>query len=112
MKYPKIPKAFLKTEVELIVTSSETTMTGSPEILLKKKVMCNYQSANEKNSTEFERNTGVKAVIIVSGNIFKSDDVIPCGGSAVMNGVSHQIMNISLVRNPDGTINFTKITTR
>lgn len=113
MKYPKIPNIFLNTDVDLTVTSSKTSMTGSPEVMLSKKFKCNYQSANEKNSSEFERGTGVTAVIIISGNIFKSDiNNLPCGGSAVVKGVKHTITNISLVRNPDGTVNFTRIITK
>ena len=112
MRYPKIPNIFLNVDVDLTVTSNKTSMTGSPEVILKKKFKCNYQSANDKNSSDFERGTGVTAVIIISGNIFKNDTNQSCGGSAVVMGVKHTITNISLVRNPDGTVNYTRITTK
>lgn len=112
MKYPKIPNIFLNTDVDLTVTSSKTGTNGKAEVILQKKFKCNYQSANEKNSSDYERSTGVTAVIIISGNIFKSDVNLSCGGSAVVKGVKHTITNISLVRNPDGTVNFTKVLTK
>ena len=55
MKYPKIPKAFLKTEVELTIKSDETGTDGKAITLLHKKFKCNYQSVNTKNSSDLER---------------------------------------------------------
>ena len=49
MIYPKIPKAFLKTEVELTIKSDETGTDGKAITLLHKKFKCNYQSVNTKN---------------------------------------------------------------
>lgn len=112
MKYPNIPKAFLKTEVELTITSDKTGTNGEAFQILHGKYKCNYQSVNIHNSSDFERSRGVSAVILINGNIFKSDKNEGCGGVALVYGDKHQIVEISLVRNPDGTVNHTRITTR
>lgn len=112
MIYPKIPKAFLKTEVELTIKSDETGTDGKAITLLHKKFKCNYQSVNTKNSSDLERSAGIQAVIYIDGNIFKSDKNEGCGGTAIIYGVKHNIIDISLERNPDGTVNYTRITAK
>ena len=112
MKYPKIPKAFLKTDVELTITSDKTGTNGKAGVVLHGKFKCNYQSVNTKNSTEVERSKGISSVILIDGNIFKSDKNEGAGGVASIYGIKHNIVEISLVRNPDGTVNYTRITTK
>lgn len=111
MRFPNFPNSLFKTDVEVVIYSDETSMTGKPVEILNKKFECNYQSVNIKNSSELERSRGVNAVILIKGNIFKNDN-LSCGGYVKAFGIKADIVDVSLVRNPDGTVNYTRITTK
>lgn len=109
MKYPKIPRTFLKTAVRVVIQSDETSMTGKPITVLDRVFQCNYQSVSVKNTTELERSRGVNAVLLIDEAI---DDRKFKTGFVVIEGSKAAIDTISIARNADGTAHHTRITTK
>ena len=113
MKYPKILNCFFKTKIQLTVYSDETDISSRPITIISNQTYnCNYQSASSKNSSNLERSKNIKAVIMIKDNIFKNVEQNWNGGYIIFDNEKSEIETITLVRNPDGTVNYTRITTK
>jgi len=108
MKYPcLVPLQYCKTDVIINIELEDTEIDGSP-----KKVTyegkCNYQDSGK---TIF---TAEKRTVQVNGTVLIPKDIAPdipniTKGNVIINGEKRDIASGNKCRNPDGTVNFTKI---
>ena len=109
MKYPcLIPKRQCKTQIKLTLYEEGLSETGSPIIFATLDTTCNYQdSAKTVLSAD-------KKLIQLSGVALFTNDICPelptlSGGTAIIYGVERTIFRGTKARNPDGTVNYTKL---
>lgn len=109
MKYPcLIQKRFCQTEIEVEIEQEGVTKYGEPLPAFVWKGTCNWQ---EKAKTVL---TAEKKLIQLSGCALIPGDIAPAlptisGGTVVISGEKRRIQEGSRARNPDGTVNYTRL---
>lgn len=109
MKYPcLVPKQLCKTDIDIVLYSEDIDENGSPIIVLKDKLKCNYQDKSKQILTP------QKQLITISGTALLPGDIAPelatiSGGKVIVYGVERNIYQGTKARNPDGTVNYTKV---
>ena len=109
MKYPKlVPNSICKTTATLIIDSEEISEDGEPIKAFEFTGKCNYQDKS------FTKLTAQKQLITLSGCALFNGDIAPnlaniTGGDIIINGEKRNIYQGEKCRNPDGTVNYTRI---
>ena len=109
MKYPcLIQKRFCKTDIEVRVNREGRKKYGEPLEQVQWSGKCNYQD-NGKTVL-----TAEKQLIQLSGCALIPGDIAPelpslSGGELIVNGVKRRIYEGTKARNPDGTVNYTRL---
>ena len=109
MKYPcLIDKRFCKTSVSVVIEQEGVDKYGEPLQTFTWEGKCNYQ---DKGKTVL---TAEKKLIQLSGCALIPGDIAPdlptlSGGTVTVNGVKRRLYEGSKVRNPDGTVNHTRL---
>ena len=109
MKYPcLIPKQFCKTEIKVEIAKEGLDKYGEPLEPVIWSGMCNYQ---DKGRTIL---TADKKLIKLSGTALVPGDIAPelpliTGGIIIVFGEQRKIYQGTKARNPDGSVNYTKI---
>lgn len=109
MKYPQLVlPQFCKTPVTVILYQEGVSEDGEPLSTLKAELKCNYQDGVKTILTE------QKKLVQITGSAYFVGDIAPnlptlSGGTAVIFGVDRRIANSRKARNPDGTVNYTKL---
>lgn len=109
MKYPcLIPKQFCKTDIEAKLSREELNVYGEPLEPVLWSGKCNYQ---DKGKTVL---TAEKKLIQLSGCALIPGDIAPelpvlCGGTIKIYGEERRIYEGTKARNPDGTVNYTRL---
>lgn len=107
MRYPGlVPKSVCTTPVKLHITDG-ITESGAPNETGVIDCMCNWQETAKTVLTADKR------LVTLSGSALFSGDVAPeypvINGKLVVGGVSHTIHSTNKARNPDGTVNYTRL---
>ncbi len=109
MKYPNlVPDCVCTTDISVKIYSEEISEEGAPIIAFEADLKCNYQdSAKTVLTTE-------KKLVQIAGTAMFNGDIAPdvpalSGGEVVVFGVTRQIIRGVKSRNPDGTVNFTRL---
>ena len=109
MKYPElVPDRVCKTPVSICIEAEGITEDGAPMAALKADLKCNYQ---DKAKTIL---TAEKKLIEITGTALFNGDIAPdlpviSGGSITIFGEKRRIASGMKARNPDGTVNYTKL---
>lgn len=109
MKFPSlVDKHFCKTPVTVTVFKEGLGEDGEPLEALKITALCNYQ---DKAKTVI---TADKQVIQLTAQAYFIGDIVPdmpvlSGGEVIINGVKRQIYQGEKARNPDGSVNYTRL---
>lgn len=110
MKYPcLVNKRMCKTEVEITIYGEGLSKTGSPVILLDGiKKTCNYQDKSKTIFTKEKKEVTITGIALFPGDIAPNVEELSSGIVSVF-GVEREIAQGTKARNPDGTVNYTKL---
>lgn len=109
MKYPcLVLKSVCKTPVTVRIFSEGISEDGEPIAALDKALMCNYQ---DKAKTVI---TADKTLVQLSAQAFFIGDIAPSlavisNGEVEIYGQTRRIYQGEKARNPDGTVNYTRL---
>ena len=109
MKYPcLVPDRLCNTDIHVQIEGENLTEDGGPEILLDGDFRCNYQDSARRVLTAEQKIVQISGTALFPGDIAPDIPAIT-GGSATVFGVSRRILSGTKARNPDGTVNYTKL---
>lgn len=109
MKYPcLILKSVCKTPITVTVYGEEITEDGEPVAVSSLDLVCNYQ---DKAKTVI---TADKTSVKLSGQCYFIGDIAPgipviSNGEVTIFGEKRRIYQGEKARNPDGTVNYTRL---
>lgn len=109
MKYPcLVRKKDCRVPVHVTIESEGLTEDGGPEILFSADLLCNYQDRAKRVLTDEQK------LVLISGSALFPGDVAPGvpelpGGTLTVFGVPRRIEQGMKARNPDGTVNYTRL---
>jgi hypothetical protein len=111
-KWPQlILPQFCTTEIEVVVESEDLNENGTPKQLLSWKGKCNYQDKSKRVWSAEKELTEVSGTCLIPGDIAPDMLVIPSGTVAIY-GVKRELVIGTKARNPDGTVNYTRLELR
>lgn len=109
MKYPQIvPNMVCTTPVHLILNGEDLNRYGQPMEVLNLDTTCNYQCTSQRTIEDKQIVIKTVATLLFNGDIVPELEEIT-SGTAEISGEVRQIEKGSKVRNPDGTVNYTRI---
>ena len=109
MKYPNlIRKQDCKIPIKVSIDREGISKDGEPLKALEINLMCNYQESAKTILTD------EKKKVVISGTAFFSGDIAPnipsiSGGTVTVFGEKRRIARGMKARNPDGTVNYTRL---
>ena len=109
MKYPKlVPERLCKVPIKVHLESEEISNLGESSKVLDLDLLCNYQ---DKAKTIF---TAEQKIVTIAGSAMFDGDIAPdfailSGGTVEIFGVIRKIEQGMKARNPDGTVNYTRL---
>jgi len=107
VKWPKLVH-IAKTDIHVTIDAEDINEFGERETLLDDDFLCNYQSSAEVKYTSDKEAVTLSAVALIDGDICPSIPEITSGKVRVF-GASRTIYRGSKCRNPDGTVNYTRL---
>ncbi len=107
MGYPSLVR-ICKTPITVTLYSEEITEDGSVQIGAELDTLCNFQSGGKTYDTK------EKHEVRLAGRAYFPGDIAPelaelSSGEAVIFGVTRRIISGEKARNPDGTVNYTRL---
>ena len=114
MKYPGLVRpAQCKVPIRVTIEAEEIDEDGAPVAAFETDLTCNYQSSAKKVPIR-QNDSGQKEYVQISGVALFNGDIAPdlsdiSSGSVVIFGETRQIAQGSKARNPDGTVNYTRL---
>ena len=109
MKYPSlVPNRWCRTPIHIVINQEGISEDGEPLKALEIDTMCNYQDKAKKVLTEQQQLIEIEGTALINGDIAPSLASIS-NGTVVVNGVERRIFRGTKARNPDGTVNYTKL---
>ena len=109
MKYPKlVPDRVCKIPVHVRIYAEGISEDGEPITAFEDDLMCNYQD-NAKTIL-----TAEQKLVQLGGSALFNGDIAPgmatlSGGEVTLFGVERRIYQGFKCRNPDGTVNYTRL---
>ena len=109
MKYPcLVKKSMCKTEISASIAPEGTGNYGTPLEAVSWSGKCYYQESAKTVLTE------QKKIIQVTGTVLMPGDIVPSmptisGGTVIILGATRRIALGVKARNPDGTVNYTRL---
>jgi hypothetical protein len=109
LKYPcLVPKRLCRTPVIVEIEQEGLNKYGEPNKSVVIKEMCNYQDSGQTILT------AEKKLIQLSGTVLFTGDIAPeipniTGGTVTVNGSLRRIFKGQKARNPDGSVNYTRL---
>ena len=109
MKYPcLIPKRLCRTDIVCKFDQEGLNKYGEPLETITYYGKCNYQDKAKRVMTNEQKIVQVTGSALVCGDIAPDVPVISCGVATVC-GVERAIVSGEKARNPDGTVNYTRL---
>lgn len=109
MKYPcLVPEKLCKTPIHVRIDQEGVSEDGEPLRAFETDLLCNYQD-NAKTVLTAERK-----LVQLSGTALFHGDIAPnlptlSGGTVTVYGIKRRIFQGMKARNPDGTVNYTRL---
>ena len=109
MKYPcLIPKRLCKVPVHICIESEELTEDGGPIFLYKGETLCNYQDSAKRVLTDQQKVVEISGTILIPGDLVPNVPAIT-GGKVRIFDADRRIVQGTKSRNPDGSVNYTRL---
>lgn len=109
MKYPcLIQKALCKTDIDVEVKAEGIDKYGDPLEATKWNGKCNYQDSAKTVLTAEKTLIQLSGCALIPGDIAPSLPTLS-GGTVIVHGVKRTIFKGTKARNPDGTVNYTRL---
>lgn len=106
MKYPcLVPKRMCKTDIKVMFESG-FDMRGLPKYTVIFDGKCNYQEQQKEVLDKERKLIMLQAVALFPGNIATDEEI---SGFCEVCGIKRKIYSASRARNPDGTVNYTRL---
>lgn len=107
MKYPKlVPHKICHTDIEIHLEGRKLTMGGTAEEIAVLRRKCNYQE-KQKHTLDAERRlVTIEATALFDGDIASIEEL---RGYCIVNGLKRRIYRAARGRNPDGSVNYTRL---
>ncbi|SHK38049.1 hypothetical protein SAMN02745248_02407 [Hathewaya proteolytica DSM 3090] len=109
MKFPcLVPKKFCKTPIQIKIYQDGLSEDGGPLEALSISTLCNYQDKAKKVLTAEQQLIQIEGTALIPGDIASSLPTLS-NGTVIVNGVNRNIYRGEKARNPDGTVNYTRL---
>lgn len=109
MKYPKlVPPSVCKTKIMVTINRDEIGEYGESEVQQVGSFYCNYQATSKRIYTSDTSYIQLSGIALLDGDAFDMGSN-PSDGEAVITGRTFRIHSVSKMRNPDGSVNYTKV---
>lgn len=109
MKYPcLVPKKFCKTLIKVTIFQEGISEDGEPLKAIEIDIKCNYQDKAKTVLTAEQKLVRVEGTALIPGDIAPGISSISSGEVNVF-GIKRSIYKGEKARNPDGTVNYTKL---
>lgn len=112
MNYPcLILKSYCTTDAHVVLKGCEIQEDGTLLTELDQSILCNYQDQSKIIITADKQSINVSGTALFPGDIAPNIAVISTGTVSI-NDFEREIAQGSKLRNPDGTVNHTRIDLR
>lgn len=108
MKYPKLVPDKVCTTPIIVYRESGLNRDGSPKRTVIFEGKCNYSEKSTQRMTADKQIITLNAVALFNGDIAPDADTIE-GDVEVLSGIHRRIYASQKNRNPDGTVNYTRL---
>lgn len=109
MVWPElVPEFMCTTEIHVLIYGEELGEEGQPIPLVDADLTCNYQDKAKRILTSEQKIVQITGSALFHGDIAPDVPVIS-GGKATIFGVDRRIASGEKARNPDGSVNFTRL---
>ena len=109
MIYPKLVRSFTEsTAISVKVIAEGLDEDGAPITAATYSGSCNYQDVAKRVVTSDKVEVELTGVAYFDGDIM-SDLAVISGGKVTVNGETRTIVQGMKARNPDGTVNYTRL---
>lgn len=109
MKFPSlVRKGFCETPVHVELYGEGLTEDGAPETVFEADLLCNWQDAAKTVLTKEQKSVVLVGSALFTGDICPALPVIS-GGTVTAFGEKRVIAKGAKARNPDGTVNYTRL---
>lgn len=103
-----VPKALCKTEVFVQLYREEIDEDGAPLGALSVNAVCNWQDSAKTVRTDQTHFVQLSGVALFPGDLCPALAAISAG-TVTVHGVERNILRGTKARNPDGTVNYTRL---
>lgn len=109
MRWPVlVPRALCKTPIRVTLHREGIDEDGAPAAALTVETVCNWQDSAKTVRTDQEHFVELAGVALFPGDLCPSLAAIS-GGDVTVFGEKRTILRGSKCRNPDGTVNYTRL---
>lgn len=109
MRYPSLVREKdCKTEITVTIYKNELDEDGAPVVVLSENLKCNYQGSAKRRYDAEHNIVELVGVALFNGDPFHTVSEIS-NGEVVVYGEKRQIAKGTKERNPDGTVNYTRL---
>lgn len=109
MKYPQlVPDRVCTTPIEVKINGEGLTERGESPVVFRKELYCNYQEGAKTVLTDQKKLVEISGTALFNGDIAPDVPVIS-GGEVTVYGGTRRLLRGFKARNPDGTVNYTKL---
>lgn len=109
MRFPRLVKAFTQSiPITAVVDADGIDEDGAPIVGATWEGSCNWQDRSVETFDHTKVETKVVATLYIDGDPFSGLAIIS-GGNVTAFGETREIVQGMKARNPDGTVNYTRI---
>lgn len=109
MRYPKLVREKdCNTPILVNITDEGLSEDGAPIVLFEKELMCNYQDTAKTVLTTDKKLVQISGSALFTGDI-APDLAVISAGTVTVHGVNRRILQGQKARNPDGSVNYTRL---
>lgn len=109
MRWPElVPKTLAQTVISVTVHADGLDEDGAPSTAAHWSGLCNWQSSAQIIRTDETHAVQLSGVALIPGDI-APDCVELSGGTVTVFGQQRRIFRGTRARNPDGTVNYTRL---
>lgn len=109
MKWPDlVPERICKTPVHVVIYGEGLDKNGGPKIEFEGDLKCNYQDKAKTVLTAEQKLVQLTGCALMHGDPISAVPATTCGEITVF-GVKRRIWQGEKARNPDGTVNYTRL---
>lgn len=105
--YPKLIIG-AKTPAHVELMSTQPNEFGEREIILNADLLCSFQSGGKTVFSEKKQQIQLSGTLLFDGDICPDCDS-PAVGSVIVCGTEYRVERVQKWRNPDGTVNYTRL---